>query len=802
MSNAEFIEELLHELAYRSDEGYPILSKQSHIYLISEILDEWGYGDIKNELIQNLTEEEKKYKSAALNKTVQYTDRDGNKKEGLVGSLLRLAADQPGRKAAEAALPAEGTPEREKINNELGGEGQPNRNIEKEKKNKANVKNDVPKPTNNIFSKDSNYTAPDLNNTDTESEVEIKDSIDRKKFSEKSTIHKDAPNGPTQKEILEDLNNGSLDKIIEYQNEVEINRAKGIAGAGGAVASEGESKYCNACNLDKDQWVRDNEAELQTIKDDLKNKKRTAEEVRTADALGLKSDSPEFLDALAGAELFSKQKITEAEADKDSVLYKGGKKGFADAKVGNKKDPNGAYGEWMKAAYFGSISTSQRLKESKIDTSQPHTVVQSTTELNDAVNAHLEDMVKTAETREDKEYYEKQLKLFKKFKKYHDTFVIGKDKNGRTAIVSISNKKDSQVRDPQNNTTPAQRLRFIKSTFGEQIADNVAKVIDSGVEKVSNAAADTIRSQSKLVIDDDIVKVCEEGRMAPYMGALDDKATDGKHRFSKFLMNMGKDWKSLSTKEKLELMQSYTNTRLYDESGNSRIISKSYTDDDGEVVDGTFYMGDDGKEVGPINSLGAAQIGLPFEPFGKISIKLGEFGANDETKRIKKTEKDLVTEVHTEVTNELFRADSEENGYHPEQRPDADNGKNTQAYILGTMKAMHIDTYVDMDDDDDAMLIQMGVNGVKPSMIRDCVSQKSGFVGDTTTSEGKKSLKEFILKRCRVTPGGEKISVMNGSKEIELFNDQWRTAGTGQKVASYFGKDMRECLQERAKLNK
>tara|TARA_B110000503_G_scaffold7399_1_gene10016 strand:- start:4446 stop:6695 length:2250 start_codon:yes stop_codon:yes gene_type:complete len=141
MEKNEFILELLHELSYRSDEGYPILSKQSHIYLISEILDEWGFSDIKNELIQNLTEagEEKKYKSPALNKVVKYTDREGNKKEGLVGSLLRLAKDQPGRIAAEAALPADGTPEREKINNELGGEGQPNRNIEKEKEDKADV---------------------------------------------------------------------------------------------------------------------------------------------------------------------------------------------------------------------------------------------------------------------------------------------------------------------------------------------------------------------------------------------------------------------------------------------------------------------------------------------------------------------------------------------------------------------------------------------------------------------------------------------------------------------------------------
>ena len=141
MEKNEFILELLTELSYRSDEGYPILSKQSHIYLLSEILDEWGFGEIKTELIQNLTEAggEKKYSSPALNKVVKYKDRDGNDKEGLVGSLLRLAKDQPGREAAERALPAEGTPERDKINNELGGEGQPNRNIEKEKEDKADV---------------------------------------------------------------------------------------------------------------------------------------------------------------------------------------------------------------------------------------------------------------------------------------------------------------------------------------------------------------------------------------------------------------------------------------------------------------------------------------------------------------------------------------------------------------------------------------------------------------------------------------------------------------------------------------
>lgn len=69
MNKNEFIQELLIELSYRSDEGYPILTNGNHISILSEILDEWGYSDIKNELINNLleaegesSEEDKKYK--------------------------------------------------------------------------------------------------------------------------------------------------------------------------------------------------------------------------------------------------------------------------------------------------------------------------------------------------------------------------------------------------------------------------------------------------------------------------------------------------------------------------------------------------------------------------------------------------------------------------------------------------------------------------------------------------------------------------------------------------------------------
>ena len=773
MAFGQIINDIITEVSYRSKEGIVDFKNPEHISILSEVLDEMGLDVIKNELFQNLFEaeeknpEDEKYKNTGGSGYVKAADyeRWRNNPDGFDG--LRFRKTDSGDYVQV-----------DKDGNE--------------------VEKDVDTSQDGFW----DYLKGDKSETNGEAEDEIEDGVDRDGFDTKGKAQKDAPNGPNAQQILDDLNEGNLDKLIEYQNEVEKNRAAGIAGAGGAVASEGESKYCNACNLDKEQWRKDNEKELQSVKDDLRGKTLKAEDVRTAEALGLDPNSPEFLDVLAEAQLFCNQKTAEVKADTNSVFYKKGKKGFADAKVNDKVNPEGAYCEWMKAGYFGSIATKVRLDESKLDTSQPYKVVQSTTELDTSVQAHLEDMYKNAKTPEEKAHYKKQLKLFKKFRTYHDTYAIGKDENGRTTIVSISNKKDSQVRDPQNNTTPAQRLRFIGGLFGEEISKKVADTLNNGVEKVSNAQAATIRSQTKMLIDDDIVGVCEEERMKPYMEELDGKATDGKHLFSKFIMSKGKDWNSLSTKEKLELMQEYSNSRLYDKNGNSRIISKSYENEDGEVVDGTFYIDDAGKEVGPIQSLGASQIGLPFRPFGKIAVKLGEFGTNEETKKIKKTEKDLVKEVHTEVTQTLFEADSEEGGYHPEHRPDADNGKHAQGYILGTMKAMHIDSYIDLDDDDDdAILIQMGANGVKPSMIRECVAEKSGFIGDTTTPDGKKALKEFILKRCRVTPGEEKISVMNGNKKVELFTDQWRTAGTGQKVASYFGNDMRECLQEKAKLN-
>ena len=70
-----------------------------------------------------LTEaDDKNFTNPALNKKIKYKNTKGEDKEGIVGNLLRLPKNSPGRLAAEKVLPKDGTPERKAINKSLGSE--------------------------------------------------------------------------------------------------------------------------------------------------------------------------------------------------------------------------------------------------------------------------------------------------------------------------------------------------------------------------------------------------------------------------------------------------------------------------------------------------------------------------------------------------------------------------------------------------------------------------------------------------------------------------------------------------------
>ena len=105
MTKSELINEILSEWAYRVDNGQPNPKNKKHLAELSIVLSEMGLSNIKDELFENIEEADKQFTNPILNKEIPYKAKDGTTKKGIVGNLLRLPKDSPGRVAAEKLLP-------------------------------------------------------------------------------------------------------------------------------------------------------------------------------------------------------------------------------------------------------------------------------------------------------------------------------------------------------------------------------------------------------------------------------------------------------------------------------------------------------------------------------------------------------------------------------------------------------------------------------------------------------------------------------------------------------------------------
>ncbi len=188
MNFSHFIDDLVTEISFRSKKGYPDFTNDEDISILSSILDEWGLSDVKDLIIESLLnvinpveiqnvgsaineidtkDETERFKIPLLNKVVKYVDEDGKEQENVVGNLIRMGDDKPGRKAVEKYLPDEGTDEREAINQELGSEKDGETNVSsdaakaKRLKKQDGEQEEEPEPVVNIFD-DGTYEAPDL----------------------------------------------------------------------------------------------------------------------------------------------------------------------------------------------------------------------------------------------------------------------------------------------------------------------------------------------------------------------------------------------------------------------------------------------------------------------------------------------------------------------------------------------------------------------------------------------------------------------------------------------------------------
>jgi len=105
MSTSELINEILSEWAYRVENGMPDTKNPIHLQELSNVLNEMGLSSVKNELLESLREAGKSFTNPVLNKEIPYKATDGTQKKGIVGNLLRLPKEHPGRVAAEKMLP-------------------------------------------------------------------------------------------------------------------------------------------------------------------------------------------------------------------------------------------------------------------------------------------------------------------------------------------------------------------------------------------------------------------------------------------------------------------------------------------------------------------------------------------------------------------------------------------------------------------------------------------------------------------------------------------------------------------------
>jgi len=129
----ELIDELIADLSLLSNSGLPDLKSEKSISYISEFFNERGMWKIGQMIIENLFEDDKEFKNPDLNKIIRYKSVNGEDVEGKVGNLLRRPKEEDAYIQAIKALGGEDSDGYKKAMDDLGAEGQPKRDIEKER---------------------------------------------------------------------------------------------------------------------------------------------------------------------------------------------------------------------------------------------------------------------------------------------------------------------------------------------------------------------------------------------------------------------------------------------------------------------------------------------------------------------------------------------------------------------------------------------------------------------------------------------------------------------------------------------
>jgi hypothetical protein len=645
-----------------------------------------------------------------------------------------------------------------------------------------------------------------------------------------STGNKDVPSSGRIKTPTVDSQDYATDAVTRERLRTNLGkisrlmqnlRARGVAGAGGPVASQGESLFTQFTDVMHQrggigaivETRRQNRAFAKLVGDHAMSgpvkgsrfnfdatqskKRRNIREVVASD-FGFKDydDGNEnhrrrIGEYLATREIYVNKKLEEAKnacaGKKEHVFCKSGKAGF-----GKKEKP---YIEWLETGFDGAVRLDGLIRsgQTRLDPSREYFTLQSdpTAESQAAgispdaiVLRELSALRGDAASQEDRDHYDYQIKIFEKLS-YHDTFMVGYDVNGRLTVLHDSNKKSNDLSDPHNNTTPETRLVRLKEQYNEErqspelraAAEEMIKVIDDELEEVRTIKAASGMSASQLEITDSMIMLAESSHMESYMEEITRLATTTprKGNFATFVNNelaRGVTWKKLPTAVKLELVQRYIEL-----TPESAYASFSYA---------FVKMG----ELAQVDTIMRDVFGDAIE---SAQTELGPVIG------VKETEAGAVQKTYQFVVRSLQERDKADGHTSPPR-----NGRHVQSYVDSVFSALHINTYIDNYDAD--MVMSIGRHAVTPREVRDTLvavlPEDVVSAIDIDSPAGKKFLKQYLRENCAVDATSGAIVMSTPDGDCAIGTDVWRTAGKTPKVATSYGICFRQKLREKTSQKK
>jgi hypothetical protein len=809
-------QEILKELEYRVEHGIIDLTKEEQVTKLIEILRENGVSDA-NEIAQKA-----RVYFSFLSEAKQSLDKVLKQKftNPETGNQVTVASALGYKKSSKAYTTAKGM---------MGTAGYSDKDIDMVDAGP----DDDEKPTKKT-NKQQPQQAPQgtkLGGDDFKLDIEKEKEKPTKKVSgqedeEGNESPKYDRNNQYQRAIAEAKDSKELQKALTNLHAAEEQKMfkDKIAGAGGMVASTGESMYVglatdliNGTSDTKNtplyqKTLQVNQKNTQKILDLQKGRefKQLAVELE-AISISQKLDLKNPDDFKTAVQIYNERESFVTAYDAQFKKTNVGK----DSKFKNEESRT----SWISSAYMGSLSLQKNGPANWNREKGNGTVMKANGITDGATEELLNNKLRSAKTPEEKAHYEKELKMWNKFKGYHDTYLVYTNDKGYVEAFNISNKKSRDLNDPQNNTTPAQRLKnymaeakkrgikpeiVVKLAKAEQKAqkgsEDMNAIAMAGYDDISKNDAKSIAYIGQRLPGRSSIK-SKDDASAEYLTALSgDKYIKNKIKEEILKKNPN------ATKEQIQVAQNkitpeqtvqYALQVWNDPKIDKSTLSGNYSKFILKIGTLSQSIYEKSQSMTPqeiSKSMGGVYSPKDIQNILNPKTSLGKTMAA--MKDIKERHAAGLNGVHVGFMNDLHKADGTKPGH------TGPNGPAVQTYVAGTLSSLHIDTYV--ENYDDKVLVEMGGVGVTPRDVRGCMARLSGYKGKIDTPQERNKLKEHLIKSVKVDAGsGAVYLVGNNGNNVRIASDNWRQAGANtKKVATAYGPELQNCLKGSVKNRK